>query len=64
MANRILRLDEIGLAVYEEISFKVQVYGPMPDEKQSQKLTMTLFDRGTKNKTIKGSLFRLKSLKQ
>jgi hypothetical protein len=31
-------LDEIGLAVYEEMSFKVKVYERMPDEKQSQKL--------------------------
>jgi hypothetical protein len=37
-------LDEIGLAVYEEMSFKVKVYGPTPDEKQSQKLTMSLCD--------------------
>jgi hypothetical protein len=38
-------LDEIGLAVYEEILLKVKVYGLMPDEKQSQKLTMSLCDR-------------------
>jgi hypothetical protein len=26
-------LDEIGLVVYEEMSFKVKVYGRTPDEK-------------------------------
>jgi hypothetical protein len=43
-------LDEIGSAVYEEISFKVKVYGRTPDwrtqdEKRSQKLIMSLCDR-------------------
>jgi hypothetical protein len=43
-------LDEIGLAVYEEMSLKVKVYGwtevsRMPEEKQSQKFTMSLCDR-------------------
>jgi hypothetical protein len=38
-------LDEICLAVYEEMSFKVKVYGRKPDEKRSQKLTMSLCDR-------------------
>jgi hypothetical protein len=32
-------LDEIGLAVYEEMSFKVKVYGRTLDKKRSQKLT-------------------------
>jgi hypothetical protein len=30
-------LDEIGFAVYEEMSFKVKVYGWTPDEKPSQR---------------------------
>jgi hypothetical protein len=39
-------LDEIGLAVYEEMLFKVKVYGRTTDgwtldEKLSQKLTMS-----------------------
>jgi hypothetical protein len=49
-------LDEIGLVVYEEMSFKVKVYGRTtddgrtdagrtPDEKRSQKLTLSLCDR-------------------
>jgi hypothetical protein len=38
-------LDEIGLAVYEEMSFKVKVYKRTPNEKRSQKLTMSLCDR-------------------
>jgi hypothetical protein len=44
-------LDEIGLVVYEEMSFKVKVYGRRtddrrtPDKKQSQKLTLSLCDR-------------------
>jgi hypothetical protein len=42
-------LDEIGLMVYEEMSFKVKVYGRTPDEKRSQKLTMSLCDRRAKN---------------
>jgi hypothetical protein len=42
-------LDEIGLAVYEEMSFKVKDYGWTPDEKRSQKLTMSLCDRWAKN---------------
>jgi hypothetical protein len=41
-------LDEIGLVVYEEMSFKVKVYGRMPDEKRSQKLTLSLCDRWAK----------------
>jgi succinylarginine dihydrolase len=36
-------LDEIGLVVYEEMSFKVKVYGRTPDEKRSQKLKMKEF---------------------
>jgi sugar diacid utilization regulator len=44
-------LDEIGSAVYEEKSFKEKVYGTttyglMPDEKRSQKLTLSLCDTG------------------
>jgi hypothetical protein len=35
-------LAEIGLAVYEEMSFEVKVYRMMPDEKLSQKLNMSL----------------------
>jgi hypothetical protein len=47
-------LDKIGLAVYEEMSFEVKVYGrtdewQTPDEKWSQKLTMSLCDRWAKN---------------
>jgi hypothetical protein len=43
-------LDEIGLVVYEEIWFKVNfTAGWMPDEKRSQKLTMSLCDRWAKN---------------
>jgi hypothetical protein len=38
-------MDEIGYAVYEEMTFKVKVYGRTPDEKRSQKLTMSLCDR-------------------
>jgi hypothetical protein len=42
-------LDEIGLAVYEEMSFKVKVYGQLDagqmDEKRSQKHIMSLCDR-------------------
>jgi hypothetical protein len=44
-------LDEIGLVVYEEMTFKVKVYGWMTDgrttadEKRSQKLTLSLCDR-------------------
>jgi hypothetical protein len=43
-------LDEIGSAVYKEMLFKVKLYGLTPDgrtldEKQSQKLTMSLCDR-------------------
>jgi hypothetical protein len=38
-------LDEIGLVVYEEMSFKVKVYGRTTDEKRSQKLTLSLCDR-------------------
>jgi hypothetical protein len=44
-------LDEIGSVVYEEMSFKVKVYGRRtddgwtPDEKRSQKLTLSLCDR-------------------
>jgi hypothetical protein len=34
-------LEEIGLAVYEEMSFKVKVFGQTPVEKRSQKLTMS-----------------------
>jgi hypothetical protein len=45
-------LDEIGLAVYEKMSFKVNVYGRTPDEKGSQKLTMSLCDRWA-NKLIR-----------
>jgi hypothetical protein len=41
-------LDEIGLVVYEEMSFKVKVYG-RTDEKRSQKLTLSLCDRWAKN---------------
>jgi hypothetical protein len=33
-------LDEIDLAVYEEMLFKVKVYGRTPDGKRSQKLTL------------------------
>jgi hypothetical protein len=33
-------LDEIGLAVHEEMSFKIKVYRWMPDEKRSQKHTV------------------------
>jgi hypothetical protein len=46
-----VKLDESGVAVYEEISFIiVKVYGwtddgRTPDEKRSQKLTMSLCDR-------------------
>jgi hypothetical protein len=40
-------LDEIGLVVYEEMLFKVKVYG-RPDEKRSQKLTMSFCDRWAK----------------
>jgi hypothetical protein len=47
-------LDEIGLVVQEEMSFKVKVYGQTdarrtPDEKRSQKLTLSLCDRWAKN---------------
>jgi hypothetical protein len=35
-------LDEIGLVVYEEKSFKVKIYGRAPDENGSQKLTLSL----------------------
>jgi hypothetical protein len=43
-------LNEIGLAVYKQMSFKVKIYGRTPDgrtpdEKRSQKLTMSLCDR-------------------
>jgi hypothetical protein len=38
-------LDEIGSVVYEEMLFKVKVYGRTPDEKRTQKLTMSLCDR-------------------
>jgi hypothetical protein len=43
-------VDEIGLAVYEEMLFEVKVYERMTDrhrkeEKRSQKLTMSLCDR-------------------
>jgi hypothetical protein len=43
-------LDEIGLVVHEEMSFKVKVYGQTPagqtpDEKRLQKLTLSLCDR-------------------
>jgi hypothetical protein len=38
-------LDEIGLVVYEEMSFKVKVYGQTLDEKQSQKLILSLCDK-------------------
>jgi hypothetical protein len=46
-------LDEIGFEVYEEMLFKVKVYGrtldgQTPDAKKSQKLTMSLCDRGAK----------------
>jgi hypothetical protein len=45
-------LNEIGLVVYEEMSFKVKVYGRTtdgrPDEKRSQKLTLSLCDRWAK----------------
>jgi hypothetical protein len=52
-------LDEIGLVVYEEMSFKVKVYGRRiddgrtddgrtADEKRSQKLTLSLCDRWAK----------------
>jgi hypothetical protein len=44
-------LDEIGLVVYEEMSFKVKVYGRTPDKKQSQKLTLSLCDRWAKKLT-------------
>jgi hypothetical protein len=42
-------LDEIGLVVYEEMSFKVNVYGRWTgrratDEKRSQKVTLSLCD--------------------
>jgi hypothetical protein len=33
------------LAIYEEMLFKVKVYGRTPDEKPSQKLNMSLCDR-------------------
>jgi hypothetical protein len=51
-------LDEIGLVVYEEMSFKVKVNGRTdagrtPDEKRSQKLTLSLCDRWAKNGLIK-----------
>jgi hypothetical protein len=41
-------LDEIGLVVYEEMSFKVKVYGRRTDgrrtdERRSQKLTLSLW---------------------
>jgi hypothetical protein len=48
-------LDEIGLVVYEEMSFEAKVYGRntddgrTPDEKRSQKLTLSLCDRRAKN---------------
>jgi hypothetical protein len=32
-------LDEIGLAVYEEMLLKVKVYERTPEEKRSQNLT-------------------------
>jgi hypothetical protein len=48
-------LDEIGSVVYEEMSFKAKVYGRTtdgrrmdgrtPDEKRSEKLTLSLCDR-------------------
>jgi hypothetical protein len=43
-------LDEIGSVVNEEMSFKAKVYGRTPDgrtpdEKRSQKLTLSLCDR-------------------
>jgi hypothetical protein len=41
-------LDEIGSVAYEEMSFKVKVYGRTPDEKRSQKLTLSLSDRWDK----------------
>jgi hypothetical protein len=37
-------LDEIGSALYEEMSFQVKVYGRTMDGKRSQKLTMSLCD--------------------
>jgi hypothetical protein len=41
-------MAEIGKVVYEDMSFKVKVYGQtddgwMPDERRSQKLTMSLY---------------------
>jgi hypothetical protein len=50
-------LDEIGLPVYDEMSFKVKVYGRTPDEKRSQKLTMSLCDWWAKNNNNKKKLF-------
>jgi hypothetical protein len=42
-------LYEIGLAVYEEMSFKIKFTdGRLLDKKQSQKLTMSLCDRWAK----------------
>jgi hypothetical protein len=47
-------LDEIGLTIYEKMTFKVKVYGRQtndrrtPDEKWSQKLTMSLCDSRAK----------------
>jgi hypothetical protein len=38
-------LDEIGLVIYEVMSFKVKAYGRTPDEKRSQKLTLSQSDR-------------------
>jgi hypothetical protein len=48
-------LEEIGLAVYEEMSFKVKVYGQTSVEKRSQKLTMSQVtgDLKTPSNTIK-----------
>jgi hypothetical protein len=40
----LLSLDEIGLVVYDKMSFKVKVYR-RTDEMLSQKLTMVLCDK-------------------
>jgi hypothetical protein len=57
-------LREIGLAIYEEMSLKVKVYGRRTDdgrtldEKWSQKLTMSLCDRWAKNAAKQPILWR------
>jgi hypothetical protein len=50
-------LDEIGSVVYEEMLFKAKVYGRTPDEKRSQKLTLSLCDSWAKNKYLFGIFF-------